>query len=81
MKAEWDGYIRHINICEKLLLVDDDHLHYARDLVAEKNFALSMLLIGSPEDSHWTGRRIRKELRHETFKSLASPVRESLASN
>lgn len=69
MKASWEAYVQHINICNTLLRVDDCHLHNVRDLVSEKVSALSKLNITTIDAINWSGRKIRKHLRNDAFQT------------
>ncbi|KAJ4452080.1 hypothetical protein ANN_03596 [Periplaneta americana] len=69
MKASWEAYVQHINICNTLLRVDDCHLHIVRDLVSEKDSALSKLNITTIDAINRSGRKIRKHVRNEAFQT------------
>ena len=72
MKASWEAYIQHYNICNTLLQVEDEHLHSLRDLETEKTTSLNKLNINTSEVQGWSGRRIRKELRNKAFDTWSS---------
>ncbi|KAJ4428783.1 hypothetical protein ANN_25776 [Periplaneta americana] len=69
MKASWEAYVQHINICNTVLRVDDCHLHIIRDLVSEKVSALLKLNITTIDAINWSGRKIRKHLRNDAFQT------------
>ncbi|KAJ4441230.1 hypothetical protein ANN_11081 [Periplaneta americana] len=72
MKASWEAYVQHINICNTLLRVDDCHLHIVRDLVSERVSALSKLNITTIGAINWSGSKIRKHLRNDAFHTWAN---------
>ncbi|KAJ4435502.1 hypothetical protein ANN_18118 [Periplaneta americana] len=67
IRASWEAYVQHINICNTLLRVDDCHLHNVRDLVSEKVSALSKLNITTIDAINWSGQV-------EKFKYLRATV-------
>ena len=69
MRASWEANIQHINICDTLLKVEDQHLHFVRDFAIEKASALSQLNVATADATNWSGRRIRNHLRNEAFQS------------
>lgn len=72
MRATWEAYIQHINICNTLIHIDDPYIHLVRNLENEKVFALSKLDLSCPDANNWSGRHIRGELRHQAFKKWTS---------
>ena len=70
VKVEWEAYLQHFNIAQKLLKINDEHLHICRDVKSEKRDALTKLNINiSNETSSKTARRIRCELREKAFEN------------
>ena len=55
-----------------LLTVDDVLVHFIRHPDVEKSFSLSKLAVTYPKATHWSGRRIRLELRTTAFKLWSS---------
>lgn len=72
MKAKWEAYIQHYNICKILSHVDDPHLHRIRDFGTEKH--QSLLSLGIKDNIHQdlSGRQLRKHLRIEEFQNWSS---------
>ena len=73
MKAGWEAYIQHLNICKTLSKSPNEHLHYVRNFELEKQTALSALDI-SPNDipENSSARQIRKILRFQEFQNWTS---------
>lgn len=66
--AEWEVHIQHYNIARSLLKINDEHLHFCRNLETEKQEALSQLNLPNNAEAHsMTGRSLRSELRRRSF--------------
>ena len=62
--------MQHFNIAQKLLKINDEHLHMCRDLKYEKQDTLTKLNINiSNETSSKTAHRLRCELHEKAFEN------------
>ncbi|KAJ4445957.1 hypothetical protein ANN_12643 [Periplaneta americana] len=61
-------HIQHYNIAKSLLKINDEHLHFCRNLETEKQEALSQLNLPNNAEAHsMTGRSLRSELWRRSF--------------
>lgn len=71
MRAAWEAYIQHYNICRRLLHVEDQHLHAIRDLKSEITSSLNKLGI-TDDVNDWSSRRLRKALQTKAFETWST---------
>ena len=70
VRAEWEAYIQHFNIAQKLLTIPDEQLHLCRNFQKEKKEALACINVKCNEESmSKSGRWLRKKLQLASYEA------------
>ncbi|KAJ4441857.1 hypothetical protein ANN_11716, partial [Periplaneta americana] len=66
-KAQWEAYLQHLNICQRLLLVDNTHVAATRNLPNEIEHCIKQLPITFDCSERISSQKLRKALREDSF--------------
>ncbi|KAJ4436213.1 hypothetical protein ANN_18843 [Periplaneta americana] len=66
-KAQWEAYLQHLNICQRLLHVDNPHVAATRNLPNEIEHCIKQLPITFDCSERISSQKLRKTLREDSF--------------
>ncbi|KAJ4427564.1 hypothetical protein ANN_25212, partial [Periplaneta americana] len=66
-KAQWEAYLQHLNICQRLLHVDNPHVAATRNLPNEIEHCIKQLPITFDCSERFSSQKLRKALREDSF--------------
>ncbi|KAJ4433259.1 hypothetical protein ANN_15518 [Periplaneta americana] len=66
-KAQWEAYLQHLNICQRLLHVDNPHVAATRNLPNEIEHCIKQLPITFDCSERISSQKLRKALREDSF--------------
>ncbi|KAJ4441003.1 hypothetical protein ANN_10852 [Periplaneta americana] len=65
--AQWEAYLQHLNICQRLLHVDNPHVAATRNLPNEIEHCIKQLPIILDSSERISSQKLRKALREDSF--------------